>query len=498
MANPEHIKWLLEGVDSWNARRQQEEFTPDFESANIFECFQQAGELDKNGYIPLAEFDLSGANFRKAHLTNPNMTFGTDFRGANLWSADFGDAQLANSLLDGASLPGARFEDASMHGASLSGPKTKMASTNFSGADLSQADFSNTDAANANFTNADLCWAELTGADLRNAVLTGADISYSKPWEAILFEDSNGASGGHHNKRVRSVAELIEECRQVAADNPGHTLYFRGEQDKSWPLQPSVMRRTSRGNKFTLRDKEGEMLIDLMSRRPEEFANGASALSQWVLAQHHGLKTRLLDVTRNPLVGLFWACVAQTDGNNKHGRLHVFSVPRKLVKPFNSDTVSVLANFAKLSLGEQNAILGMSWNKLENQGHCIDEMEERTNRAAMDALYQMIREEKPHFRKEIDPRIFFRVFVVEPQQSFQRIRAQSGAFLISAFHERFERKEVLGWNSVIPIYEHSTLAVPLKNRPDILDELRLTNITPESLSPGLDQAAKTITESHSK
>ena len=67
----------------------------------------------------------------------------------------------------------------------------------------------------------------------------------------------------------------------------------------------------------------------------------------------------------------------------------------------------------------------------------------------------MIKEEKPHFKEEIDPRDYFRVFVVEPQQSFERIRAQSGAFLISAFHERFKCSEVLNRNPGIPIYGHS-------------------------------------------
>ena len=28
MANSEHVKWLLEGVTSWNARREQNDFVP--------------------------------------------------------------------------------------------------------------------------------------------------------------------------------------------------------------------------------------------------------------------------------------------------------------------------------------------------------------------------------------------------------------------------------------------------------------------------------------
>ena len=73
--------------------------------------------------------------------------------------------------------------------------------------------------------------------------------------------------------------------------------------------------------------------------------------------------------------------------------------------------------------------------------------------------------------EKIDPRDFFRVFVVEPLQSFERIRTQSGAFLISAFHERFERGEIQKWNEGIPIHDHVTLDVPSKKRGDILGEL---------------------------
>ena len=36
------------------------------------------------------------------------------------------------------------------------------------------------------------------------------------------------------------------------------------------------------------------------------------------------------------------------------------------------------------------------------------------------------------------------MFLVEPQQSVERLRAQSGAFLISAFHERLERSQIVG------------------------------------------------------
>ena len=230
------------------------------------------------------------------------------------------------------------------------------------------------------------------------------------------------------------------------------------------------------------------MLLDLMSRQPEPFSGLTSAIDQWVLAQHHGLKTRLLDITRNPLVALFYACEG---GGSRDGRLHVFAVPKGLIKPFNSDTISIIANFSKLWRGDKDLLLGKKNAAIQDIG--IVNIEKAYARA-MGRLYHFIRHEKPYFLTGINPRDLFRVFVVEPKRSFERIRAQSGAFLISAFHKRFERDKILKRNSGIPVYNHYMLKVAGTCKKDFMDGLRLLNITRESLFPGLDEAAKAVTQ----
>ena len=493
MADPNHIRWLLQGVESWNQRRARDEFEPDFRGADLYKEYYQAGKLDDNGNIPLVGIDLRGAGLSDSRLCSTRRAKGADLQAARLERADFRNSYLRNSILDDARLGLAKLSGANCHATKFR--RAKMWSTRLREADLSQADLSNAELGINWLGGTNLSSATLVDTDLSQADLTETTLGWSRFWEAKLFRGSQSAlmaaTSVGNGGVIKSIAELVQRCMQMkGVAHSDRVLYFRGESNDGWELRPSVM-RTSPGDRSLL-PKEGEMLLELMARRPEDFSGATSALAQWVLAQHHGLRTRLLDVTRNPLVALFTACRC----GDRSGRIHAFAVPRELVKPFNSDTISVVASFAKLSRAEQNELVGWSAEDVEAR-------EETPHygaqyKQAMRRLYQLIRQDKPYFEERIDPRHLMQVFVVEPQQYFERVRVQSGAFLISAFHERFECPEVLKWNRGIPIYDHTTFEVPEKKKTRILEELALFNITRDTLFPGLDEAAEAVTKRHTE
>ena len=469
MANPEHIR-LLPFVDEWNESRTAQDFQPDLSDVDLHEEFVKNGlpsHPERRLWLP--SVNLSGANLRGTKLEQVN------FQSANLEEADLTYADLTGGVLYETNLKGAKLLGAKLNGANLG--SADLTGANLVGANLTDAIFIQSKLAGSRLEG-----ATLDGANFEYTDLTGVDFTGSQAWKA-KFHSGNltvAEQGGISSHTIRTVGDLLEIIKEIADLNAGYPLYFRGESEIYCKLRASLSRPDNGSD--TMHKYEGDMLSDLISRRPEDFNGMTSALGQWVLAQHHGLRTRFLDITKNPLASLFFACEPSSPEKLSDGRLHIFAVPKVLIKSFNSDAVSIIANFAKLPKRDKDRILGRVDQmdpQLRPEGYFTD----------MNVLYQLIRQEKPYFDRRINIGDFYRVYVVEPQQSSERVRAQSGALLVSAFYERFERAVIRATNKYIPMYAHYRLIVPYDMKQHVREELDMLGVSRETLFPGLDESA---------
>lgn len=101
--------------------------------------------------------------------------------------------------------------------------------------------------------------------------------------------------------RINSVSEFIEKIVQLDKEE-GAEIFYRGHADRDWELLPSIF-RTPNGI-----ENEHLLFRDMVARLPQSFSDCKSALDYLVQMQHYGLPTRLLDVTTNSLVALYFAC----------------------------------------------------------------------------------------------------------------------------------------------------------------------------------------------
>ena len=137
-------------------------------------------------------------------------------------------------------------------------------------------------------------------------------------------------------KRLNDYIEVNNEIQKQINEKDKSNIYFRGHSNYIYELIPSIYRENYINN-------EHKMFRDTLIRNPEEFSHAKSTFEKLTIMQHYGLPTRLLDVTKNPLVALFFAC---ENMNNEHNpsEVIVFNPEEKDIKYYDSDTVCILSN----------------------------------------------------------------------------------------------------------------------------------------------------------
>jgi hypothetical protein len=217
---------------------------------------------------------------------------------------------------------------------------------------------------------------------------------------------------------------------------------------------------------------------------PHEFVTDETMFDRLVRMQHFGLSTRLMDVSLNPLVALYFATDPGPDDEGSDGLVTAFAVPEGQEKYYDSDSVSCIANLANMTKAEKAKIIEIR-NARVKGSWIMEEIRRVNSEPVYRRLQQFIKAEKPYFLDIINQVDLFKPYYVHPKMSNRRILSQAGGFIIFGL----DRSIKMNYKEPINL---TRFVIPKETKGEMRKALKLLGITESNLFPEIDKAAKRI------
>lgn len=276
--------------------------------------------------------------------------------------------------------------------------------------------------------------------------------------------------------KIHNVSDLIDFVKANHLKKFHNTTnamtFYRGQSNYEWHLEPAVYRNGKFQNE-SIYIKEFERL------RPTDFSYDNN-FDKLVKMQHYGLPTRLLDITTNPLVALFFACQHNFD---KDGSFYYFSTP---------------------TFWEDNWAVSFVTDYVFNPETCVQEL---LKRASEQNGFPSVFLENSDTVNTIMHTLTVPAHAILPRLTNQRILQQSGGFLLFGMsitgievsknpgtcgrkYIKFSKLDKDQERLLCPIIKK--IRIPAEFKKSIVEELDLLNINEGFLFPELEYQAKNI------
>lgn len=269
--------------------------------------------------------------------------------------------------------------------------------------------------------------------------------------------------------------EKIESLSQFTSKFKSNDLltnkYFRGQQNANWAVKPSIFR-----GKWIYYEKD--FIEEMLINNPHDFENAKTTLEILTKMQHYNAPTRLLDLTRNPYISLYFACEKIKNSDKKcYGEIILFTtVEEEPEKYFDSDAVTIVSNLAMMPkefyVGDESLDIE-AFNEQEDIPY----------------LLHQIKYEKSNFLNIINPEDLHKCFIVHVKLENKRIINQQGLFLLVGMGTN--KNEPADINKYIYKKDSKRIVflIPDNCKSEIISQLETMGINKKFIYPEIDDVA---------